>query len=730
MVSWGLSHMHSKEYELVVSGKKIIAQFSDLAEQANGSVILKCDDTVVLATAVISKSGKNNPGFFNLTVDYLEKYYAAGLILGGQYNKREGRPSDEAILSSRIIDRTIRPLFEHHIKNAVQVIITVLSVGKADPGVLSINAASLALGVSDIPWAGPVGAVHVSRVKGAPAKEIKYDEYVPHNGESGYELDLTICGKDGNICMIEAMAYEEKEEDLGIAFDVAVGYISEIEAWQKKIIAEIGKTKLPMMKPEIPAAVSQLFKETMEPKLETGLFSPEGKKNMYAYEDEWKALLSEKFDDDATTGIGMDLLNDTIDKIVHENALAGKRADGRGMKDVRALYAKAGGVSPVLHGSGIFYRGETHVLSALTLGGPDDMYMLDGMEVRGAKRFMHHYNFPPYSAGETGRVGGLNRREMGHGMLAEKALVPVIPSKMDFPYTIRVVSESMASNGSTSQASICAASVALMDGGVPIKRPVAGIALGAMIDEKNSANYKILTDIQGPEDHHGDMDFKVAGTREGVTALQLDIKVGGIPPTILKEALIDAKTARLKILDTIEKEIPTPRADISANAPKILILKIKTDQIGLVIGGGGKTVNGIKDKTGAEITLEDDGTVFITGKNGSAEKAKEMVEAIVKEWKMGDTAEGEIIKILEIGAVVALSQYADGLVHISEIAPFRVNKVTDVLKEGMRVPVKIVGVDRERGRISLSIKEADKNFVKNPYPAPAPRPATPPPVQQ
>jgi polyribonucleotide nucleotidyltransferase len=369
----------------------------------------------------------------------------------------------------------------------------------------------------------------------------------------------------------------------------------------------------------------------------------------------------------------------------------------------------------MLHGTGIFYRGETHVFSALTLGGPADMYILDGMEVRGEKRFMHHYNFPPYSAGETGRVGGMNRREMGHGMLAEKALVPVLPSKMDFPYTIRVVSESMASNGSTSQASICASSLALMDGGVPIKAAVAGIAMGAMIDEDNHTDYKILTDIQGPEDHHGDMDFKIAGTRKGITALQLDIKVGGIAPKILKEALEQAKTARYTILDTIEKEIAQPRADISAKAPKILVMKIKTEQIGLVIGGGGKTVNGIKDKTGAEITIEDDGTVFITGKNGSAEAAKKIIEALTKEWRVGDSAEGLVIKILEIGAVVALSEYSDGLVHISEIAPFRVQKVTDVLKEGQRVPVKVVAVDPERGRISLSIKEANKDFIKNPY---------------
>ena len=723
--------MHKKEYELVIAGKKIVAEFSDLADQANGSVMLKCEDTVVLATAVMSKSGKGNPGFFNLTVDYLEKYYAAGLILGGQYNKREGRPSDEAILSSRIIDRTIRPLFAHYIKNAVQVVITVLSVGKADPGVLAVNAASLALGVSDIPWAGPVGAVHIGRVKGAPAGEIKYDEYVPHNGESGYELDLTICGKDGKICMIEAMTYEESEEDLGKAFDIAVSHITELENWQKKMIAEIGKQKMVIEKPELPVGMTGLFDEVMTPKLASGVFSKDGKKNMYAYEEEWKALLEEKYpDDDKVVGQGMDYLNEAIDKIVHEGALKeNKRADGRAMDEVRNIFAQAGGVSPVLHGSGIFYRGETHVLSTLTLGGPDDMYKLDGMEVRGDKRFMHHYNFPPYSAGETGRMGGLNRRELGHGMLAEKALVPVIPSKMDFPYTIRLVSESMASNGSTSQASICGSSIALMDGGVPIKRPVAGLALGVMIDEKDESNYKILSDIQGPEDHHGDMDFKVAGTREGVTALQLDIKVGGIPVSILKEALVQGKEARLKILDVIEKEIPAPRADISPNAPKILIMKIKTDQIGLVIGGGGKTVNGIKDKTGAEITLEDDGTVFITGKNGSAEAAKKMVEAIVKEWRVGDMAEGEVVKILEIGAVVALSDYTDGLVHISEIAPFRINKVTDVLQEGVKVPVKVIAIDKERGRISLSIREANKDFIKNPYPPATPKP-TPPPAAQ
>ena len=545
-------------------------------------------------------------------------------------------------------------------------------------------------------------------------------------GEPVYDLDLTVCGKDGNVMMIEAMTFEMHEDTVGAALDKAVMHITELENWQKKIIAEIGKKKLEFPKPETPSEVKEKFASTIGAKLMDGVFSKESKYKIEEFDLEWKGIVEEMYpsstdyktnkNNEAMRSIATDYFHHEVDRVVHEGATKNnKRVDGRAMDEVRDLFAKAGGISPILHGSGIFYRGETHVFSALTLGGPDDMNILDGMEVRGAKRFMHHYNFPPYSAGETGRAGFTNRREMGHGILAEKALVPVIPEKMIFPYTIRVVSESMASNGSTSQASICAMTVALMDGGVPIKAPVGGIAMGVMIDEQDQNNYKILTDIQGPEDHHGDMDFKIAGTRNGITALQLDIKVGGIPPKILKEAMEGAKIARMKIIDRIEKEIPAPREDISANAPKILVMKIKTDQIGLVIGGGGKTVNGIKDKTGAEITLEDDGTVFITGKGNSAPEAKKIIEALTHEWKVGDRAEGLVMKILEIGAVVALSEYADGLVHISEIAPFRIHKVGDVLREGMQVPVKVLAVDKEKGRISLSIKAADKNFIADPY---------------
>jgi polyribonucleotide nucleotidyltransferase len=703
--------MNSKEYEVEIGGKKITAVFSDLADQANGSVMLKCDGTVVMATAVISRDGKSNPGYFNLTVEYLEKFYAAGKILGSQFMRREGRPSDQAILAARVIDRTIRPLFEHHIKNAVQVIVTVLAIGKADPKTLGINAASIALHVSDIPWNGPVGAVHVSMTKEYP--EIAINNYIPQENEPVYTLDLMVCGKDKNIAMIEAMAFELGEDLMGECFDKAVAEITNWQTFQEKLRTELGKEKLSFPKKETPRDVMDLFNEKIKPMLDVGAFGKESKKVLDESWRMWKEIVDEKYEEDQETKfVAEDYIEMYINKVLHEAALLkSMRPDLRALDEVRGLYAKAGGISDMLHGSGIFYRGETHVLSVLTLAGPESMHTIDGMEFEAKKRFMHHYNFPPYSVGETGRVGGINRREMGHGFLAEKALLPVIPSKDVFPYTIRVVSESVASNGSTSQASICASVIALMDGGVPIKAPVAGISIGVMIDENDPTKYALISDIQGPEDHYGDMDFKVAGTSAGITAIQLDIKVGGIPVAILKDALTQAKVARLKILETIQAEISAPRADISEHAPKILTVKINKDQIGLVIGPGGKTVNAIREETGAEITIEEDGTVFVTGKNGGAEKAKKIIEDMTHEYKVGDTAEGEVVKLMDFGAFVKIAAGTEGLVHVSEIAPFRVEKVSDILKEGDKVPVKIIKVD-ERGRLNLSIKEADNNFFK------------------
>lgn len=704
--------MQEREFEVEIGGKKITAVFSDLADQANGSVILKCDGTVVMATAVISADGSKNPGFFNLTVEYLEKFYATGKILGSQFMRREGRPSDQAILAARVTDRTIRPLFDQSIKNAVQVIITTIAIGNADPKTLAINAASIALHVSDIPWGGPVGAVHISKTK--QDQSIKINDYVPNSDEAVYELDLLVCGKEQTINMIEAMAFELSDEEMGKCFDMAVAEITKWEDFQDKLRKELGKEKMLFEKPETPTEVIALFEEKVKPMLDERLFSNDGKNVTHEAEALWKSIVDEKYtvDEEKDKHLAEDYMHHYLDNAFHSAALIkGVRADGRALDEIRGLYAKAGGISDVLHGSGIFYRGETHVLSVLTLGGPDAMQTIDAVEFSAKKRFMHHYNFPPYSSGETGRVGGLNRREMGHGFLAEKALTPVIPDKVSFPYTIRVVSESVASNGSTSQASICASTVALMDGGVPIKTPVAGISIGAMIDTKDKNKYVLLSDIQGPEDHYGDMDFKVAGTKDGITAIQLDVKVDGINPNILKEALGKAKEARLKILETITKEIAEPRKSISPNAPMILVVKIKKDQIGMVIGPGGKNVNAIREATGAEITIEEDGTVFVTGKNGGAEKAKKIIEDMTHEYAVGDTAEGVVVKLMDFGAFVRIASGTEGLVHVSEIAPFRVEKVSDILKEGDIVPVKIIKVD-EKGRLNLSIKEADNNFFK------------------
>jgi len=398
------------------------------------------------------------------------------------------------------------------------------------------------------------------------------------------------------------------------------------------------------------------------------------------------------------------------------------------MDEIRPLFAKAGGVSSILHGSGIFYRGGTHVFSALTLGSPGDAQVIEGMIIEEKKRFMHHYNFPPFSTGETGRMGGTNRRMIGHGALAEKALTPIIPDKDKFPYTIRLVSEALASNGSTSMGSVCASTLALMDGGVPITAPVAGIASGLMMRgdaAKGKIEYKVLTDIQGPEDHHGDMDFKVAGTRKGITAVQMDVKVGGIPLKILGEAFVKAQAARFRILDLIEKEIAAPRKAISPNAPEIISMKVKPEQIGLIIGTGGKTINEIRDVTHVEdITIEDDGSVFITGKGGTAEKAREIIFNMTREYMPGEKFDGEVVRLMDFGAFVKIGPNAEGLVHVSEIAPFRVERVETYIKEGDKVPVVIKEID-EKQRINLSIKAANPTFFTKKDEVPKPRSSFP-----
>ena len=701
--------MQKKEYTATIGGKKLVAEFSDLADQASGSVILRQGNTAVLATAVMGSKEKEGMNYFPLSVEFEEKFYSAGAILGSQFVRREGRPSDEAVLSARVVDRTIRPLFEQYIRRDIQVVITVLSIDEYDPDILAINAASLALATSNIPWNGPVSAVRIGKHHGTDELEVNPD-YL-YRGNEDFSFDLIACGKNGNINMIEVGANEKSEELVTDALKKASKEIEELQKFQEKIIKEIGKEKEVIEGTELTEEQRILFKERIEDKLEGAVFSGAGKEGIYNLKNEWMEVFAENFEDGKTQDAD-DYYEEAVNDLLHEEAIKNnRRADGRGMDDVRELYAQAGGIAPMVHGTGVFYRGGTHVLSALTLGGPGDALSINSIEEQdGKKRYMHHYNFPPFSVGEAGRVGGFNRRMIGHGALAEKALVPVLPSQEEFPYTIRIVSESMASNGSTSMASACGSTIALMDAGVPIKRPVAGIASGLMMqDEKN---YKVLTDIQGPEDHHGDMDFKVAGTREGITAIQMDVKVDGIPIPILEEALEKAKAARLTILDVIEKEIPEPRKSISPHAPEILSTKVSIDQIGLVIGPGGKTINQIRDDTHVDdITIEDDGSVFITGRDGSATKAKEAIEALTKTYEPGEEYDGVVTRLMEFGAFVRIGPNTEGLVHISEIAPFRIKTINGILKEGEEVPVVIKEID-DKKRINLSIKARDPKWAE------------------
>ena len=689
-----------------IGGKTLKAIFSDLADQANGSVMVNLGNTTILATAVMSKNPKDGE-WFPLTVDYEERFYAAGQILGSRFMRREGRPTDEAILSGRIVDRTIRPLFNQKIRHDVQVVITVLSLGEDDPDTLAVLGASLALSTSDIPWNGPVSAVRLGHKKGGGGFIVN-PTYNERNADDS-ELDLLVCGKENQINMIEVGGKEVGESVVEEGFARALIEINELEKFQRNIIAERSEAKHPIEIPEMPKEVSELFLREVGEKLQTAIFSGPGKEKIEILKDEWVERFKEERPDENPV-FAKDYFAEQVDALLHREALENnRRPDGRKFDEIRPLFAQAGGVSPLLHGTGIFFRGGTHILSALTLGGPGDSQILDGMEVQMKKRFLHHYNFPPFSVGETGRIGGLNRRMTGHGALAEKALLPVLPSKEIFPYTIRIVSEAFASNGSTSMGSVCGSTLALMDAGVPITRPVAGIASGLMME--SSKKYKVLTDIQGPEDEYGDMDFKVAGTSEGITAVQMDVKVLGVTVEILRDALAAAKKARLHILGVMEKEIAAPRADINPNAPKIIAIKILPTQIGLIIGTGGKTINEIMEKSGAEIDIEDDGTVFITGKNGSAEAAKVIIESMTREYKAGERFSGVVTRLMEFGAFVRIGPNTEGLVHVSEIAPFRVNKVSDVLKEGDQVPVVIKEID-EKKRINLSIKAADPHFIK------------------
>lgn len=698
--------MQQQIFETILAGRTLSATFTDLTEQANGSVLLRYGETAILVTAVMSEQAGSAP-YFPLSVEFEERFYAAGAILGNRFQRREGRPSEEAILSARIIDRTIRPLFDQSLRNEIQIVVTVLAVGADDPDALSVIGASLALATSDIPWAGPVGAVRIGKDQSSGSLIINPTYEERQSGELSFEV--LACGKAGAINMIETAATEVAESEIIAALETSITVHKELEGWQQQIVNSLGKTKRALSPQTIPESVVTLFAHDYAARLRETLFSDRaGKAHLHELKEQF-ITQGKTADDDFDAAAAASYFEQKIDAELHRGAITeGRRPDGRQLTEVRPLFAQAGGVSPVLHGSGIFYRGGTHIFSALTLGGPGAAQTIDTIEEQDArKRFMHHYNFPPFSVGETGRVGGFNRRMIGHGALAEKALLPVIPKQADFPYTIRLVSETLASNGSSSMGSVCASTLALMDGGVPITRPVAGIASGLMMTEDA---YALLTDIQGPEDEHGDMDFKVAGTSVGVTAIQMDVKVAGVPLKILTEALEQARLARLQIIEVLETAIATPRANISPRAPEIAVLHINPDQIGLVIGSGGKTVNAIKDETGVEeISIEEDGTIYITGKDGTAKLARTKIEDLTKVYTLGERVEAVVVKLADFGAFVKLPNGQEGLVHISEIAPFRLDKLDGVLAVGEKVAVVVTKI--ENGKIGLSIKQTDPEFA-------------------
>ena len=699
--------LEKKSFTTTINEVPITASFTNLAEKANGSVLIEAGDTVVFTTAVMSDY-EADKDYFPLSVEFEERFYSIGAILGSRYVRREGRPSQEAILNARIIDRTIRPLFPKGLHNEVQVIATVLSFGTYNPDVLAVLGASLAIGSSDIPWDGPVSGVRFCRSESG-----EWQPFLPFDEAKKSPDHFLVCGKKDTITMIEMEGKEVSEESINTVAEEALKHIGALQKFQEDIIKEIGKEKKSVSAGVVPQNLVGVFDSEVRPELQRAIFSSGEKSEVGggvdAVEKVWKEMLQERDVDAALQRLALAHFHDVVDEIIHTEAVENeKRADGRKIDEVRNLYAQAGGVSPRLHGSGTFYRGGTHVLTVLTLGSPRDALSLNTVEDPDTdERFMHHYNFPPFSGGEVGRVGSPKRREIGHGALAEKALRNVLPSKDDFPYTMRLVSECFSSNGSTSMGSVCASTLALLDGGVPISAPVAGIAMGLM---QKGDKYKVLTDIQGPEDHHGDMDFKVAGTKDGVTAIQMDVKIEGITTKILSEALTRGRDARLHILETIMKEIASPRSGLSAYAPNIQSITIDPEYIGMVIGSGGKTINKLRDDTGVDsIDIEDDGTVSVSGNKESVAQAIEKIESMTRSFEVGETMEGAVKSITDFGAFVELTPDKDGMVHISEFSPQRVGHAGDVVSVGDIVPV-VVKEIRDDGRVALSIKDRDPTF--------------------
>lgn len=695
-------------FEIEVGGKKILVTTTNWTEQTNGSCLVQCGDTVVLATAVMSEKSRPDIDYFPLMVEYEERFYAAGKIYGSRFVKRESRPSDEAILTARMIDRAIRPLFPKDFKKEVQVVVTCLSWdGENDPDILGMIGASFALAVSNIPWNGPLGAIRVGRINGEFIFNPTYEQRIAGD----MDLTLSALERDGDILinMIEMGGKEIVEKDIMASYELSKKELQKIIDFQNKAVKKIGNKKNEFS-PAVDLEIAKEIKEFLGSKLEDAINNaPKGEKNLGATEilkEELVKYIEEKYPNQNKAKQVLPYFEKEIEKIIIDNIIArNKRPDGRKPEEIRSLSCEVG-VLPRTHGSGVFHRGLTKVLSVLTLGGPGDQQIIEGMEIVMKKRFLLHYNFAPFSSGEVSPMRGPKRREVGHGHLAEKALLPVIPAIENFPYTIRIVCESVSSNGSTSQASVCAATIALMDAGVPIKEPVAGISVGLAKDEE-TGKYKVLTDIQGPEDHYGDMDFKVAGTKNGITAIQLDVKIDGINKDIIEEALTRAKDARFKILDIIKKEISEPRKELSKYAPKIFSMMINPAKIGEVVGPKGSVINKIiAECGGVEINIEDSGLVSVTGQNQEdVDKAVNWIKGIVQEVEVGKIYQGTVRKIMDFGAFVDILPGQSGLVHISKFVKERLEKVSDIVKEGDEIPVKVTGID-DQGRINLSAIDA------------------------
>src|SRR3990167_5599376 len=630
--------MKKEKFSHDLAGRQFTVELSDIAEQAHGRVLVRYGDTLVLATVVMNKKPREGGNYFPLMVDYEEKFYAAGKILGSRFIKRETRPSEEAVLVGRFIDRSIRPRFNLRIRNDVQVIVTVLSIDeKNDPDVASLLAASLALSLSHIPWAGPVAGVRVGKIDGKLVVNPTFED------RKNSLVDCIVSGTESKINMIEAGAQEIPEAELVGALELAHTEIKRIIQFQKPIIAAHGAKKTQLILAEVPADLGKSLKKHFRERLEHALFERDKtirQEKVDGLKEEWMTFAKQEHGDIFSSADADYIFEEDVNDIVHKKLLEkGERPDGRKHDELRELSAEVG-LLPRVHGSALFVRGQTQALSALTLGAPGEEQLIEGMEVRTKRRFMHHYNFPPYSVGEVRPMRGPGRREIGHGALAERSLAPIIPSKDEFPYTIRLVSEILSSNGSSSMASTCGSTLSLMDAGVPIKKPVAGVAMGIITD---GTQHKVLSDIQGIEDHFGDMDFKVTGTADGITAMQMDVKIDGLTPDALEKALVQAKENRLFIIGKMNETIAAPRTNLSPYAPRIITLMIDPGKIRDVIGPGGKIINQIIDETGVAIDIEDDGSVFITSPDEiSAQKAAEWIKNITREVKAGEMFQGRI----------------------------------------------------------------------------------------